>query len=185
MKSSHISLRKRLIGITTLVMVALLVLFAAVLVAERAQLIQAKQEKLRNLVESTHGVVSHFEQAAHAGRMSQEEAQQAAIDAVRAMRYDKVEYFWINDLGKPVPKMIVHPTVPALDGKVLDAEKFNKATSAQEGIDGTKIALDRKTSSSPSTNSSTRQGTAMLSTYGRSRKLAVAPPKNSSPSCPM
>lgn len=32
--------------------------------------------------------------------------------------------------------MIMHPTVPALDGKVLDAEKFNCATSMQAGVDG-------------------------------------------------
>ena len=144
MKTSRLSLSGRLIAMTLLAMSALLVLFAAVLFGDRAQLMQSKQEKVRSLVESAHGVLSHFEQAARDGRMSQEDAQKAAMTAVRAIRYDKTEYFWINDLGKPVPKMIMHPTVPALDGKVLDAERFNKAISAQEGSDGSKVALDRK-----------------------------------------
>ncbi len=52
--------------------------------------------------------------------------------------------FWINDLGKPVPKMIMHPTVPSLDGKVLDDSKFNKATSMQEGLDGTITKLGQQ-----------------------------------------
>ncbi|MDO8933034.1 MAG: methyl-accepting chemotaxis protein [Rhodocyclaceae bacterium] len=144
MKSSHLSLSGRLIAMTLLVMSALLVLFVVVLFGDRAQLMQGKQEKVRSLVESAHGVLTHFEAAAREGRLSQEDAQKAAMTAVKAMRYDKTEYFWINDLGKPVPKMVMHPTVPALDGKVLDAERFNKAVSAQEGTDGAKVALDRK-----------------------------------------
>jgi methyl-accepting chemotaxis protein len=65
--------------------------------------------------------------------LTEEEAKQQAIAAVKRLRYEKAEYFWINDLGKPVPKMVMHPTVPALDGKVLDEARFNKAISLQAG----------------------------------------------------
>ena len=144
MQKPRLSLRGRLVAITVLAMSALLVLFAVVLVDTRADLMHGKQEKIRNLVESAHGVVAFFEGVERSGRLSRADAQAAAMTAIRAMRYDKVEYFWINDLGKPVPKMVMHPTVPALDGKVLDAERFNKAVSAQEGTDGKKVPLDRK-----------------------------------------
>lgn len=40
--------------------------------------------------------------------------------AVKAMRYDKVEYFWINDLND---LMVMHPIKPELDGKKLDQLK--------------------------------------------------------------
>jgi len=144
MKKTRLSLRARLVAMTLLAMGALLVLFAVVLLDSRSDLMHGKQEKVRSLVESAHGVVSFFEGVERAGHLSRADAQKAAMTAVRAMRYDKTEYFWINDLGRPVPKMIMHPTVPALDGKVLDAERFNKATSAQEGIDGKKVALEKK-----------------------------------------
>ena len=55
---------------------------------------------------------------------------------IKALRYSAGEYFWINDLSTPVPRMVMHPTVPSLDGVLLDAAKFNCATSLQEGIDG-------------------------------------------------
>jgi len=144
MEKPRLSLKGRLVAMTLLVMGALLVLFAVVLFGNRSELMHAKQEKIRNLVESAHGVVAFFEGVERAGRLSRADAQAAAMTAIRAMRYEKTEYFWINDLGKPVPKMVMHPTVPALDGKVLDAERFNKAISAQEGTDGKKVALDRK-----------------------------------------
>ncbi len=47
---------------------------------------------------------------------------------IRQMRYDQdVGYFWINDMGRPYPKMIMHATLPSLDGKVLDDPQFNCA----------------------------------------------------------
>ena len=50
------------------------------------------------------------------------------INAVKKMRYDGgVGYFWINDMSQPYSRMIMHPTVPALDGKILDDKKFNCA----------------------------------------------------------
>ncbi len=45
---------------------------------------------------------------------------------LKKMRYRGGEgYFWINDEGVPYPKMIMHPTMPDLDGKVMDDPKFN------------------------------------------------------------
>jgi methyl-accepting chemotaxis protein len=60
------------------------------------------------------------------------------------MRYEQKEYFWLNDLSTPVPKMIMHPTVPALNGKVLDGANFNCATTQQAGIDGPIVPTDGK-----------------------------------------
>ena len=43
-------------------------------------------------------------------------ASSAAVQAVKALRYDKEEYFWINDQR---PNMVMHPFKPQLDGKDL------------------------------------------------------------------
>ena len=138
------TIRSRLFSLVIIFLVGILIVSALSLLAERTSLLEDRKVKTRQLVEVAHGAIASYEQMAREGRLSVEDAQKAAIAVVRGMRYDKVEYFWINDLGKPVPKMIMHPTVPALDGTVLDAERFNKATSAQEGIDGKTLALDRK-----------------------------------------
>ncbi len=54
---------------------------------------------------------------------------------IKNMRYDnKTGYFWINDMSTPFPKMVMHPTVPALDGKILDAEKYNCALGKKENL---------------------------------------------------
>jgi len=138
------TLATRLSLITLAAVLGLGVMFAAVLYAQRNILISDRQDKVRNLVEVAHGIVAGFEHAERDGRMSRDEAQKAALTALRGARYNKTEYFWINDLGKPLPKMVMHATVPALDGKVLGEDRFNKATSAQDGIDGPKLALAGK-----------------------------------------
>jgi methyl-accepting chemotaxis protein len=144
MGASGKSLSRQLVAITLVSLLALVGLFAVVLHSERSLLLQDRQEKVRSLVEVAVGVVAGFEQEARAGRLTAEAAQAAAKAALRSMRYDKTEYFWINDLGRPFPVMVMHPTVPALEGQVLDAERFNKAVSAQEGVTGSRTALERK-----------------------------------------
>ncbi len=142
--SAGMSLRGKLMALSAATIAALILLFAVSLNSEKTQLIHDRQEKLRNLVETAHATVTHFEKQAKDGKLSADEAKAAAMNALRDVRYDKVEYFWINDLGKPAPKMIMHPTVPALEGKVLDAERFNKATSMQAGTDGAVTSVNGK-----------------------------------------
>ncbi len=51
------------------------------------------------------------------------------------MRYaDGTGYFWINDNTLPYPTMVMHPTVPDLDGKVLDDPKYNNALGKDQNL---------------------------------------------------
>jgi methyl-accepting chemotaxis protein len=117
-----------------------LVGLAAVFVADSIQLkeemVAAREVKLRHVVETASGVLEHYAEEAKQGRMTEDQAKEAAKAAVKAMRYDKVEYLWINSLDKARPLMIMHPVSPALDGKTLEDPKFNKANSLRPGIDG-------------------------------------------------
>ncbi|MBI2306131.1 MAG: methyl-accepting chemotaxis protein [Rhodocyclales bacterium] len=143
-KSGRMTLRTKLMALAAATVAALALLFAVSLNSDREQLLRDRKEKLRNLVEVAHATAALYEKQAKEGKLSADDAKKAALDSLRAMRYDQVEYFWVNDLGKPAPTMIMHPTVPALEGKVLDAERFNKATSAQLGIDGKATSLAGK-----------------------------------------
>lgn len=62
-------------------------------------------------------------------------AMDQSIKNIKEMRYaEGVGYFWINDTGKPFPKMIMHPTVPALDGQVLDDPSYNCALGEDKNL---------------------------------------------------
>ncbi|WP_156521073.1 methyl-accepting chemotaxis protein [Magnetospirillum moscoviense] len=102
----------------------------------KSELFAARETKLRHVVEASMGVLQRFAQEAKEGRMSEDEAKAQAMATIRAMRYETVEYLWINDLEQPVPRMVMHPTVPALNGKPLTDQRFDKATSRRAGTDG-------------------------------------------------
>lgn len=72
--------------------------------------------KTKQLVDAAYSIVLHFSQEEKAGRLDRQAAQTAAKAAIRAMRYDDLEYFWINDMH---PRMIMHPGKPELDGTDL------------------------------------------------------------------
>jgi serine phosphatase RsbU (regulator of sigma subunit) len=51
------------------------------------------------------------------------------------MRYDHgTGYFWINDAGRPFPKMITHPLSPELEGTVLDDPEYNCALGTDTNL---------------------------------------------------
>ena len=130
-------------GITSKVWLLVLIAVIVMLVSgvwnalqSRDDFLAERKMKTRHLVESAHTIVNHYHGLQQSGALSESAAQDAAMKAVKAMRYDAKEYFWIHDLTSPVPKMVMHATVPSLDGKVLDDAKFNSATSIQGGTDG-------------------------------------------------
>lgn len=76
--------------------------------------------KTRHVVETAHGLLQHYEAQERTGAMTRRQAQDAAIAAVKALRYEGSEYFWINDMQ---PRMVMHPFRPELDGKDLSDNK--------------------------------------------------------------
>lgn len=123
------SLRFRLL-LAPLVALCGLVLLGAVAVNSLADNARAGKERaLMSVVDLASGVLAHYESLERGGKLSREAAQEQARQAIKTLRYDSTEYLWINDMGMPVPTMIMHPTVPALDGTRLDKNTFNRATA--------------------------------------------------------
>ena len=118
--AKSMTLRSKLTWMTLITILALVALVVLMLNGERHQMLEDRQNKVRSLVEVAYGTVAHYEKEAREGRLSVEEAQKLAKLAVKAMRYDKTEYFWINDL---TDLMVMHPIKPELDGKKLDQLK--------------------------------------------------------------
>ena len=84
------------------------------------QALQARMDATRQHVEVAHGVLVWAQAQEAAGRMSREQAQQAAAQAVAQLRYEGKEYFWINDMQA---RVVMHPTQPELNGKDASAIK--------------------------------------------------------------
>lgn len=76
----------------------------------------AKYEKTRHLVEAAWSVLDYYAKLAETKTMTLENARVKAKEALKRMRYEQKDYFWINDM---TPKMVMHPMKPELDGKDL------------------------------------------------------------------
>jgi methyl-accepting chemotaxis protein len=87
---------------------------------QRSTLLAEKLEKTKNLVEVPYSLMETQYQMEKEGKISREEAQRRTLAALRSMRYDGSNYFWINDEH---PTMIMHPMKPELDGKDLSSFK--------------------------------------------------------------
>lgn len=83
----------------------------------------------RQAVESGFSVLAHYHDLQKKGELTEAAAQAAAIRTLKRMRYGEGEYFWLNDTDVPFPRMVMHPTVPELEGRVLDAKEFARATA--------------------------------------------------------
>jgi methyl-accepting chemotaxis protein len=132
--ASAIPLRTKLNGLTAIAVIALCILGAIVLITEKEQILADRMEKVRALVETAQSTVAVYEKQARDGKIGVDEAKKLAIEAVRAMRYDKSEYFWINDLNAV---MVMHPIKPELDGQ--DLSKFKDKNGKQIFVEFSKL----------------------------------------------
>ncbi len=104
----------------------------------REELLSDKKVYLKNLVDSAYSLIekNYNDYINNRGNPADiSEIQKNTLDLIKNMRYDHgVGYFWINDTGKPVPTMIMHPILPELDNKVLNDDKFNCAFGKKENL---------------------------------------------------
>ncbi|OUR70546.1 hypothetical protein A9Q77_07300 [Marinomonas sp. 42_23_T18] len=88
---------------------------------------QDRQDRTQDLVEVAHGTLNYYYQTALTEGTDQSLAKQQAFEAIRALRYEGNEYFWINDMSSV---MLMHPVNPALEGKDM---------SSFEDVNGVKV----------------------------------------------
>jgi methyl-accepting chemotaxis protein len=87
---------------------------------QHSSMLSEKRQKTKNLVEVPYSIIERQYQEEKEGKISRIEAQRQAVAAIRPMRYEGDNYFWINDEH---PTMIMHPMKPALDGTDLTSLK--------------------------------------------------------------
>ncbi|PXW97423.1 methyl-accepting chemotaxis sensory transducer with Cache sensor [Sphaerotilus hippei] len=87
---------------------------------QSAATMQQRLDATRQHVEVVHGVIGWAHRQETEAGLSREQAQALARRVVSGLRYDRSEYFWINDMQH---RMVMHPTQPALDGQQLGDRK--------------------------------------------------------------
>ncbi|MBU3057531.1 MAG: methyl-accepting chemotaxis protein [Pseudomonas indica] len=116
----NLPINRRLWLILALAILMLFILGVMMLRQIHTDLYLAKEEKTQHVVESAAGILRYYHGLEQAGGLSREDAQKQAMELIRGLRYDKDDYFWINDLA---PRMVMHPTNPKLEGQDLSGIK--------------------------------------------------------------
>ncbi|AZD08389.1 Methyl-accepting chemotaxis sensor/transducer protein [Pseudomonas chlororaphis] len=114
----RMSISRRLWLILIVAVLMLMTLGMLMLKQIHDDLYQAKAQKTQHVVQTANGVLAYFQGLESAGSLDRATAQKQALSAIRNLRYDHSDYFWINDLA---PVMVMHPTNPKLDGQNLAA----------------------------------------------------------------
>ena len=107
------------------VTVMLTATFAYFIPVTEHKIMEGKKAGTRNVVEVAYGILAQYDEMAKAGAITPAEARRAAAESIRKLRYREKEYFWINDLE---PRMIMHPTMPHLEGQNLGEYKDSEGT---------------------------------------------------------
>jgi len=111
-----LKLSTRILSLGVAITLCFILLFAWLYPKIRTNMYDAKYLKTRHLVEAAWSVINHHASLAKTGALSEADAQKAAMDTIKDMRYEGKDYYWIKT-AKGV--MVMHPIKPALDGKDL------------------------------------------------------------------
>ncbi|MBH0033929.1 methyl-accepting chemotaxis protein [Pseudoalteromonas sp. NZS71_1] len=114
------SIFQRFSLLIAIVVFGLIALSVASLTHQYSSLKNEQYLKTQNVVETAYSIIEHFYDLEQSNSLTQQQAQSQALNAIRALRYDKTNYFWINNYQ---PKMVMHPIKPALEGKDLTNNK--------------------------------------------------------------
>jgi len=144
MSIKSMGLKGKFILLLALVFVCFAALSLVAVFDQKETTLNEKKMKLKHVTETAYGILEYYHKLASEGKLPEQSAKDSAIAQIKTIRYEGKEYFWINDDTLPIPKMVMHPTVPSLDGKVLDAEKFNCAKTMQYGLEGETVKTDGK-----------------------------------------
>ncbi|MBA6409593.1 methyl-accepting chemotaxis protein [Pseudoalteromonas sp. 5Ae-yellow] len=114
------SISQRFSLLIAIVVFGLIILSISSLTHQYSSLKDEQYIKTQNVVETAYSIIEHFYDLEQNNTLTQQQAQSQALNAIRALRYDKTNYFWINNYQ---PKMVMHPIKPALEGKDLTNNK--------------------------------------------------------------
>ena len=129
------NIRTKLMFVTAAALTGMLVVAIFALSFQKSALLEDRKLRTQDVVETAYGVLAHFHALQAKGQLNEDQAKQAALAAVKSLRYETSEYFWINDLQ---PRIVMHPIKPELDGK--DASEMKDPNGKALFVEFVKIA---------------------------------------------
>lgn len=85
----------------------------------KANLMEVDKLAIKDSVETASGVIDYYRELVQKGELRSSEAKELAAKVISSIRYDKTNYFWIQDTS---PRMIMHPIKPEMNGKDVSQE---------------------------------------------------------------
>ncbi|ATY33430.1 methyl-accepting chemotaxis protein [Sphingomonas psychrotolerans] len=111
---ARMNIGKRILMIGAASLLGLVLVLALSIGRLDAALTQSFDERTKQTLDVAYSQFDRFQAEERAGRMTREQAQAAAKDAIRSMRFGKDDYFFILDTDH---NMILHPVKPEKEGK--------------------------------------------------------------------
>jgi PAS domain S-box-containing protein len=91
--------------------------------------------RLQDIVGIAQSIAEEMAAKVELGTLTEAQAKEEASKAIRKIRYaNGTGYVWINDMGEPLPRMVMHPFSPELDGETLNAPQYNCALGKNENL---------------------------------------------------
>ncbi len=112
----NVKIHQKLSVLVMICLFTIVVITGVFLNINKSQMFADRQVETNNLVDSAWSILDHYQKQVVAGKMDEAAAKQAALAAIKEMRYDGSNYFWVNDME---PRMIMHPVVEKLNGESL------------------------------------------------------------------
>jgi methyl-accepting chemotaxis protein len=119
----RINVSKRLGALVLSSLLGIIAISVFFVVTEKNLILKEHQLGIQNTVEVASSLVEHYQKQVTESKMSEADAKQAALVAVKAIRFGENGYMWINDTQ---PKMLMHPILPAMEGQDLSDKKDSK-----------------------------------------------------------
>jgi methyl-accepting chemotaxis protein len=108
------TIQQRLAMLVASIIVGLSLLGAMNLTEEYNSLVDSKKFTTKELVDSSYTIIEYHYDLYQKGKLTEVQAKEEALSIIANIRYDKNNYFWVNDF---TPSMIMHPIKPKLNGK--------------------------------------------------------------------
>jgi methyl-accepting chemotaxis protein len=110
----HIAIGTRLFFIVGVAIAGMIAVGLVGLVNLKQELLLDRKDTVRNLVESAYATIDYYADLVRKGELTRDQGQKGALSALRHIRFDKTNYFFVTDMDGV---MLMHPIDHTLEGK--------------------------------------------------------------------
>ncbi len=114
----RLNINHRLLSLILLAVIGISTTGIFSLIELQSSMMGEKELQTRKLVEVAHSILAEYYGRFEKGELKEQDAKEGALQAIKAIRFDGGNYFWINDM---TPRMVMHPIKPKLDGQDLSS----------------------------------------------------------------